>query len=198
MTPDTYTEAQLDGLRELANVGSGQASTALSQMTGRPVDVSVPHANALPVAEAVESIGPAEAVVTGVAVPVVGEMGGVVLILLRQDDADAMCRLLGVEPDDEMALSALCEIGNILGSCYLGTFATMAGVAVEPAPPQVAVDMLGALAQTVLATSAEQGDTALLLDSELAIEGVECAFSLLLVPDAEGIGRVLDGMGLAA
>ena len=55
-----YTDLQLDALRELANIGSGTASTALSTMLGRSVDISVPSASVLPMAEAVSSIGNAE------------------------------------------------------------------------------------------------------------------------------------------
>ena len=53
----SYSELQLDALRELANVGSGTAATALSSMLGQPVDISVPAALALPLADAVDATG---------------------------------------------------------------------------------------------------------------------------------------------
>ena len=56
-----YTDLQLDALRELANIGSGNASTALSSMLGRSVDITVPAARVLPMADAVPAGGnPAE------------------------------------------------------------------------------------------------------------------------------------------
>jgi chemotaxis protein CheC len=42
--PKSYPEVHLDALREIANIGSGTAATALSSMLGRPVDISVPKA----------------------------------------------------------------------------------------------------------------------------------------------------------
>ena len=69
-----YSDLQLDALRELANIGSGTASTALSSMLGRSVDISVPAALVLPMAEAVGTIGNAEDDVTGIVLSVVGEM----------------------------------------------------------------------------------------------------------------------------
>ena len=76
-----YSDLQLDALRELANVGSGTASTALSGMLGRSVDISVPSVNVLPMADAVGAIGDAEAEATGVVLGVIGDMSASVLLL---------------------------------------------------------------------------------------------------------------------
>src|SRR3954447_10216597 len=92
-----YTDMQLDALRELANIGSGTAATALSTMLGRSIDVSVPNARALSLAEAVHAAGPAETPVTGIVLPIFGDLDAIVLLLLAQDDAATLCSLLGVE-----------------------------------------------------------------------------------------------------
>src|SRR4051795_12534075 len=110
---------QLDALRELANIGSGTASTALSSMLGRAVDISVPKAQALPFAGAAAAAGPAEQDITGIVLGITGEMTGTVLLLVPPADADKICRMLGVEADGELALSALGEIGNIVGTSYI-------------------------------------------------------------------------------
>jgi chemotaxis protein CheC len=192
-----YTELQLDALRELANVGSGNASTALSGMLGRSVDISVPKAQALPFAEAVAAAGPAEQDVTGIVLGIVGEMNGTVLLLVPPADADKICRMLGVEPDDEYALSALGEIGNIVGTSYINALAAMTGMDIEPTPPTTATDMLGALVASVLAGQAHAGDTALMLDSNLVVEGEDCSISFFLVPDQGGVDELLSRLGLS-
>ena len=192
-----YTELQLDALRELANIGSGTASTALSGMLGRSVDISVPKALALPLGEAVEAVGDAEAEVTGIVLGIVGEMNGTVLLLVPPADADAMCRMLGVEPDDEFALSALGEIGNIVGTSYINALAGMTGIEIEPTPPATATDMLGAIVESVLAGAAITGDVALLLDSNLVVEGEDCSIAFLLVPNQGGVELLLERLGLS-
>jgi len=192
-----YTELQLDALRELANIGAGTASTALSGMLGRSVDVSVPNAQALPFAEAVEAAGDAEAEVTGIVLEIVGELGGTVLLLVPAADADAICRLLGVEPDDEVALSALGEIGNIVGTSYINALASMTGMEIEPTPPATTTDMLGAIVESVLAGAAITGDVALLLDSNLVVEREGCSIGFLLVPDQGGVELLLERLGLS-
>ncbi len=192
-----YTEMQLDALRELANIGSGTASTALSGMLGRAVDISVPNAKVLPFAEAVEAAGNPEAEVTGIVLGIVGDMTGTVLLLVPPADADAMCRMLGVEPDDELGLSALGEIGNIVGTSYINALASMTGTDLEPTPPATATDMLGAMVESVLAATAQTGDVALVLDSNLMVEGEDCSISFLLVPDQGGVDQLLARLGLA-
>ena len=191
-----YTDLQLDALRELANIGSGTASTALSSMLGRSVDITVPKAFVLPMADAVTAIGDAETEVTGVVLGVVGDMGASVLLLFTPNDATQMCGLLGVEAGTEIGESALMEIGNIVGTSYINALASMTGMEIEPTPPATATDMLGAIVQTVLAERAGSGDVALLLDSELVIEDSDASVSFLLVPDAGGVDQLLARLGL--
>jgi chemotaxis protein CheC len=191
-----YTDTQLDALRELANIGSGTASTALSSLLGRSVDISVPSAFVLPMAEAVGSIGNAESEATGVVLGIVGEMPGSVLLLFTPKDAELMCGLLGVEAGTEFGVSALMEIGNIVGASYINALGQMIGMDLEPTPPAAATDMLGAIVETVLAERAGAGDVALLLDSDLVVEGEDCSVSFLLVPDQGGVDQMLERLGV--
>jgi chemotaxis protein CheC len=191
-----YTELQLDALRELANIGSGTASTALSTMLGRSVDINVPIVNVLAMADAVGAIGHHEAEVTGVVLGVIGDMGASVLLLFTPSDAQQMCGYLGVEAGTEIGESALMEIGNIVGTSYINALASMTGMEIEPTPPATATDMLGAIVQSVLAEKAGSGDVALLLDSQLVVEGSDTSVSFLLVPDAGGVDLLLARLGL--
>jgi chemotaxis protein CheC len=193
----TYNDTQLDALRELANIGAGNASTALSGMLGRPVDLTVPDARVVPMPQAVEEIGPAESVVTGIALGVLGDMPSIVLMLLTPSDASAICGLLGLEPDSEYAESALGEIGNVVGTSYLNALAGMTGLELEPTPPATATDMLGSLVQAVLASRASVSDSALLLDSSMIVEGEGCSIIFLLSPDHGGAGELLSRLGVS-
>lgn len=190
-----YSDLQLDALREVANIGSGTAATALSSLVGRSIDLTVPSASALPISEAVDAVGEAEREVISVLLPVLGELEGVVLLVFSPESASLLCELLGVELDSEFGLSALGEIGNILGASYLGALSTMTGIAMEPSPPQCASDYLAAIVSSAL-IAATQGDLALLLDSELVVEETECSFSFMFVPSGSGIDGLLAGLGL--
>ena len=194
----TYTELQLDALGELANIGSGTAAGALSSMVGLPVDISVPNARALPLADAVDAAGPPELQVTAVALPVIGDLEGIVLMIFSPDDATRLCSVLGVDADSEMGLSALNEIGNIVGASYLGALGMTTGQSIEPGPPQAASDMLGALVSSILAASADSADIAIMLDSALHVEGGnDASISFILVPSTASVRGLLTHLGLA-
>jgi chemotaxis protein CheC len=191
-------DLQLDALREISNIGSGTAATALSSMLGRVVDLKVPRALALDLADAVDAVGSPDDDVTAVVLGVFGDLTATVVMLFDPTSALTVCTLLGVDRDDsEMALSALGEVGNILGSSYIGAMGQMAGLDLEPQPPVAIADMLGAIVASALAPTAMDTDLALVLDSEMLVEGAECTFGMLFVPSAEGVELLLAGLGLA-
>jgi chemotaxis protein CheC len=189
---------QLDALRELANIASGTAATALSKMLGRDVDLNVPKALALPLADAVDAAGPPEETVSGVVLQVAGGLDALVLLLFPLEHAQTLCRLLGVEARTEVGDSALAEIGNILGSSYLNALASMTGLPLEPGPPNLTTDLLGAIVASLLAQTVGESDVALVLDSELGVEGEACSLSFLLLPaTGSAAEQLLAPLGLA-
>ena len=196
MTP-RYTELQLDALRELANIASGNAATALSQMLAREVEISVPLALALPPVDAVEACGDPERIVAGVVVPIQGDIEGIVLLLIPDVHSEGLCAMLGVEAHTEVGDSALREIGNILATSYLNGLGAMTGLAMEPSPPQLHSDMLGAIVSTLLIGTSGADALALVLDSELDVSGEPCSISFLLLPTAGQIYDLLAPLGLA-
>jgi chemotaxis protein CheC len=198
MSNSPFTTLQLDALRELANIGSGTAGTALSQMLGRSVDISVPNALVLPLAEAVDAVGDAEEDVTGVVIPLQGDLDAIVLLVFPVADAATLCGLLGVEAGTDVGLSALSEIGNILGASYVGAISAMTGLELDLTPPQTVTDMLAAIVSTVLASRAADTETAMILDTGLTVEGEACSLSFLLLPAAGEVQEVLTRMGVEA
>ena len=193
----SYNEIQLDALRELANIGAGTASTALSEMLGRSIDLAVPDARVLPMADAVDQIGSPEQEITGIMLGVEGELPATVLMLLTPENAEKICALLGLPPDSDLAPSALGEIGNVVGTSYLNVLAGMTGLEVEPTPPATVTDMLGAIVESILAVRAASSDRTLLLDSSLVVEGEDCSIVFLLVPDHGGAEELLERIGVS-
>jgi chemotaxis protein CheC len=190
------TDLQLDALREMSNIGSGNAATALASMLGQSVDLRVPTALALELADAVDAVGNPEDTVSAVIIGVFGDLDATVLLLFDPESANTLCSLLGVEGDPEMALSALGEIGNILGSSYVQAMGTMTNLHMEPHPPVAMSDMLGAIVASVLAVTAADTDLALLLDSKMTVDGTACKFGFLYVPSGAGVALLLDRLGL--
>jgi chemotaxis protein CheC len=193
----SLSEVQLDALRELANIASGTAATALSQMLAREVEISVPRALALPPADAVDECGDPEQHVAGVVVPIQGDIDGIVLLLIPYEQAEILCALLGVEAHTEVGDSALREIGNILATSYLNGLGAMTRLELEPSPPQLHFDMLAAIVSSLLIGTAGADDLALVLDSELDVSGDPCSISFLLLPTSGQLNDLLAPLGLA-
>src|SRR3954447_11863384 len=99
----TFSDMQLDALRELANIGSGNAGTALGSMLGKSVDISVPTAAALPLDEAVAIAGAPDELRYGVVVPIVGDFEAIVVLLFPEADATKLCAIYGIEPSPRTA-----------------------------------------------------------------------------------------------
>jgi chemotaxis protein CheC len=192
-----YTELQLDALRELANIASGNAATSLSQMLGREVELNVPRVLALPVADAVEACGRPDDSTTSVVIPLEGDIEGVVLLLVDPAGAETLCALLGVEAWSEIGESALREIGNILGTSCLNALASMTGLHLEPRPPHLTTDMLGAIVSSLALSTTASTERVLMLDSELAVADEPCSISILLLPTHGGVSDLLAPLGLS-
>jgi chemotaxis protein CheC len=190
-----YTAVQLDALRELTNIASGTAATALSQLLGREVELSVPLVQSLPLLDALKDSG--DDSLSGVAIPVEGDFDAVMLMLIPPGHGKTLCRLLGVEPDTEMADSALREVGNILGAAYLGALGSRTGLSLFPSPPQLGRAGLGSLVSTVLAERPDAFDAVLMLDSELEVADEICSLTFLLLPTARSTFELLAPLGLA-
>lgn len=196
MTP-RYTELQLDALRELANIASGNAATALAQMLGREVELNVPRVLALSLADAVDACGSPDEATTSVVIPLDGDIDGVVLLLIDPQGAEALCRLLGVDAWDEIGESALREIGNILGTSCLNALASMTGLHLEPRPPHLTTDMLGAIVSSLALSQTASTELVLVLDSELSVADEPCSISFVLLPTEGGVSDLLAPLGLA-
>lgn len=192
-----YTEVQLDALRELSNIASGTAATALSQLLGREVEISVPLVQTLPLGRAIDACGDPDDRVCGVALTVEGDVDGLVLMLIPAEHSATLCRLLGVEEGSEIGDSALREVGNILGASYLGALAAITGLELLPCPPNLGRAALRQVIDFALEQRASATDTVLVLDSELDVAEEACSLAFLLLPSEYSTFDLLAPLGLA-
>ncbi len=191
-----YNELELSAIQEVANIGTGNAATALAQLINRAVDIGVPKAELVPLAEAAERIGPLESMVVAVLTPVKGMMPASMLLAFPYESADALCGMLGCAADTEIGHSCLQEIGNILTGSYTTAIAGMTGIDIEPEPPLLAFDMLGSVIDSVLALSVETSDSVLFLQTAITVEGEPCNFGFLFVPREGAVDQLLIALGL--
>ncbi len=191
-----YNATQLDALRELANIGAGQAATALSQMLAQEVTLSVPRALPLPLDEAIASAGPADQEIVGVAIPLEGDLDAIVLLLIPTDSAQTLCGLLGVEAGTEVGDSALSEIGNILGASIMHGLTGITGLELLLCPPTMRTDNLESIVASAVSEAVGEADSALVLDTSLDLAAQPCPVSFMLIPTGGSVSPLLAALGL--
>jgi chemotaxis protein CheC len=196
IAPTSYSELQIDALRELANIGAGNASIVMERLIGHPIGLKVPQVNLLPLADAVSAAGPPEADRYGIVVPISGDFEARMLLLIDPQAASVLYGTFGLEPGSAESRSMLCEFGNILSSAYVCSLAQTVGMDVSPAPPQLVVDMLAAIFGAVLLGDGLDGDLALVLDSELTVKGEPCSFDVMLIPAPGAVETLLGAIAV--
>lgn len=145
---------QLDALKEVSNIGAGNAATALSMMIGKKVDMTVPAVNVVRLDDIVEENGETE--VAGTVVRVLGDIAGNILLVFENSTAENIIRkLVGStqSPESEMGSSVLCEIANIISAAYMNSIAQLTNLAILPSVPATSYDMLGAILTTTFIES---------------------------------------------
>ena len=194
---------QLDALREVGNVGAGNAATALSQIINRKIDMTVPKVAILPLGDVPDVVGGPEIMVAGVYLRVFGPAPSSILFLLPRESAFALVDMLMgrergmTEHLDAMDESALLEIGNILAGAYLNALSFFTKFTLLPSIPALAMDMAGAILSVILSQLGQMGDHALVIETEFSTEGdggVKGHF--FLIPDPGSLGTILAAIGV--
>jgi chemotaxis protein CheC len=200
MTFRQLTAEHLDALREISNVGMGHAATALSQMVDDTIYLHVPKVSLADIAEVPDLMGGADKVVVGVTLQIRGEATGTVLLVFPEESALRLARrLLGRDENapalDEMGISTLKEVGNILASSYLGAMGSLLHLSLLPSIPLLAHDMAGAVIDYLLIELSETGNQALVIETEFHGKNPQesvIAGHFFLMPDPSSL-EVLTG-----
>lgn len=193
---------QIDVLKEIGNIGAGNAATSLSQMLSKRIDMNVPEVSLLNYDDIIESIGGAENVVVGILVSFDGEMDGVILFLLKKEFVHLIINsLLGTELHNfeeisEMEMSALSEIGNIMVSSYVNSVSTLTNMKIDISVPSLNIDMSGALLDAVAAEFAEVADKVIFIKEKYFCQDETVYSHMLLLPSMSSLKILLNRFGM--
>jgi len=194
------SELHLDALREISNIGMGHAATAMNQMIGRPVRLSIPEAGLITVGELPEMLGGPNRTVAGIHINVWGDITGTILLVIPRKSTAALCSLLlgQAREEDEQTLnelesSALQEIGNIVVSSYLSALERLLEKTFLPSVPTVTYEKAGDLVDRALVHLGEDGDRTMVIRTDFMgdgdADGIKGHFFLL--PDPESLKLIL-------
>lgn len=198
---EKVSQNYLDVLKELGNIGAGNAMTALSQMLNCKVDMKVPQVRLLDFQEVGALMGGEEQIMVGVFLGVEGDITGSMMFLVEKESAKHLINklMMGMAPEgddfSEMELSAMQEVGNIITGAYLNSLAMMTNLTIAPTPPALTVDMAGAILSVPAIEFGILGDKILLIQSQF-FDDVEIDGYFILIPDLESYSKILGSLGM--
>lgn len=197
---DEMSNEYFDVLRELGNIGAGNATTALAQMMQCKVDMAVPKVQLLEFKELGEAMVGEETVMAGIYLGIEGDIKGSIMFLLEKKAAKHLVgKLMGMESEgeefSEMEFSALKEVGNIITGSYLNSLSSITNLAIYPSVPDLTVDMAGAILSVPAIEFAALGDRMLMIQTQFFDEMFLDGY-FILIPDLDSYGRMLSALGI--
>ena len=201
---DDLNDLHIDVLREIGNIGSGNAASALSTMLDRKVDISVPVVRVLDYAQVTEELGGPEELMAGLLLSLMGDVSGMIMFLLHKDFAHMVINTLtGMELEnvgvlDEFSSSAICEVGNIMAASYVNAIASLTGLTIDITPPDICVDMVGAILSVPAIYFANMGDRIIFIQDEFdkQEDDTKSSSHILMLPEADSLNNIMTKLGL--
>lgn len=191
---------QFDVLKEIGNIGAGNATTALSKLINAKIDMKVPKVELMELQEITTMMGDEETVMVAILVMLTGDIKGFMMFLMSQDVARKLVNALMHSDTDstdftEMELSAIQEIGNIISGAYLASLSDLTNLSIIESVPYLQIDMVAAILSVPAIEFGKLGDKVLLIETEfeydIAINGY-----YILVPELESYDKILDALGV--
>lgn len=203
--PRTLNAVQRDALREVANIGAGHAATALSQMTGGPIMISVPTVHVAPLADIAPQLASDGDLVAAVLMDVMGDLTGRTLLVLPKPTVLRLAERMLRRPVGasvalgEMERSALMEAGNILSGAYLNALSDFMGLVVLPSPPFLAIDRAAAVLTPAFLRLETVAEYVFVVETEFVMQDVADRLHgfFLLLPDPASLGLILQATHVA-
>jgi len=192
----------IDVFKEVGNIGSGNAATALAKIIDKKVDMNVPKVSILDFIDIPEVLGGAETEVVGIYFIMEGDITGNIMFLLDYESATNLVSMIfNREPNknklDEMDISALSEIGNILAASYVNSLSVLTKLNLKISVPFINIDMAGALLSVPAIQFGQHGDRVLFIETEFIENEKLVSGDLFLIPDLDSYEVLLKSLGVS-
>jgi chemotaxis protein CheC len=194
----SFKALQLDALREVANIGAGHAATALSQMIGGTIMISVPRLNIQRLEDVPPLVGDPDEPVAAVLLHILGDLSGRTLLVFPKSAAVRLAEMMLRRPNPtgelgELEQSAIKEAGNILSSAYMNALSEFMGMMLLPSPPALAIDMSAAVLTTAYLQFGTNKDYVFCVESDFMLvdEAKRLRGFFLLLPDPASLQAIL-------
>lgn len=186
-------ETEQDILKELGNIGTGNAVTALSAMLSHPLDILSTKLNFVSYREMYAGLGSSEEEKIGIMLEAHGEITGMFLFLLDMGFSECVLDWLVEKKErdltkmNEMEQSVICELGNVMCGSYVNALAQLLNKRIEVTVPHICVDMSGAIFSAVVSHLMKVSDTLLMIDNKIRMDKELLCGQILFFPEMESM-----------
>lgn len=200
-TAVTLSRSEMARLHDMVTLAVRNVSRGMTEMFGASVSVEAAHVRMAPLAEASNIAGNPEAEVVGLYLAGEGRIRAHLLLMLPLATALSLCDVLLEEPPGttaelgEMEVSALGEVGNIVGSYFLNSLSEQSGLRMDITPPGVLRDMAGAAVNVALFEVAMHTDEAVVIDADFQYQERHLPAWFLAFAEPANLRLMLTGKG---
>jgi len=201
MNINNMNSVLLDVLKELGNIGSGNAATALAKMIDKRVDMQVPKVKILEFKDVAEVLGGGDIPVVGIYFEMDGDIVGNIMFILSISSSQKLVEMIFKRDDiddvlDEMGISVLSEIGNILAASYVNSLSSLTGLSIKISIPSINIDMAGAILSVPAVQFSHLGDNVLFIETQFEENDEKVTGDLFLIPEIESFDKILKSLGV--
>ncbi|WP_449619401.1 chemotaxis protein CheC [Robertmurraya sp. Marseille-Q9965] len=205
---DKFSTVHLDVLKEVGNIGSGHAATSLSTLLNKKIDMRVPKVSVVSFDEMMDMAGGPENIVASVFLRIEGDAPGSMFFVLSIEQANTFIKQMIDDvhfsfenpPYNELAISALQELGNILSGSYLSSLSDFTNLDLYPSVPALSIDMVGAIISFGLIELSQVSDYAIVIDTALDDDDTHSSESVkghfFLLPDPDSFETIFKALGV--
>lgn len=179
-----------DILKEVANIGAGNAATAFSGMIGQEINMTVPKVELVEIQELPAITGDEEEYIACIMINFSGEISGKILLVVDMENVEKMLKLIFSTddlPGKEMQHSALNELGNILSGAYLKAINDFTDLDLDQSVPAMAYDMAGAVLSSSVIDYSQTEEFILLLETEFLAGEEKLELFYFFIPEKDSL-----------
>lgn len=196
---------QKDVLKEIGNIGAGNAATSMSELINKKIGMDVPSVSIVPFDEVMDMIGGPEQPIVAVLFQIEGDISGTVYFILSENEAELLVEQMmpgqmssAFDDMNDLSISILQEVGNILTGSYITALSDLLNLDIQPSIPHFSVDMAGAILTVGLIELSQATDFALIIDTKIndsdTTNGINGQF--FLIPEPEALSTIFQSLGM--
>lgn len=207
VTVHNVSPLQMDILKEIGNIGSGNAVTSFSMLVDKRLDMQIAEVKIEKGPDILSILGSEENYVSSTIVEVFGEIEAMLILSLEKTSTLKLINLVNqlscinkperkdVSDLDDVDFSILGEFGNILAGSYLKSLNILTNLSINQSPPQTAIDMAGAILSYPAAQFTTSNNEMIFVKSSFNDDSGLLQGTYVLILSEESLDKVLGSVG---